>query len=46
MVCSPISANAQELNQNMVQEGESNIPVEAMDMDTPILDIYNVADGF
>lgn len=39
MICSPISANAQELAQDMVQEGESNIPVEPMDISTPILDI-------
>lgn len=39
MVFQPISTNAQELNQETIQEGESNIQVESLDMYATNLDI-------
>lgn len=39
MICLPISAHAQELDSEVIQDGETDIPVEAFDVNATVLDI-------
>lgn len=39
MICLPVSAQAQELNSEVIQDGETNIPIESLDVNATALDI-------